>query len=236
MDQKLWIFGDSYGYRDYPNPDGIFTWPVALEQKYDVTNHCLWGTSVDYSIKKMIDEIDAVPDNDFEKVMSNTIVIFLLTYEFRFNFKFFEPQDQWIALYLINGEPAINKEKYTQYASFVNDFFDHYIDDYYHQKTEYVKHVGFLNSYAQLFKKMLVIPCFSPPHIRLANRQDVSLTFLNNEKFHLVNGGFCQEPAQTPITTLDPLPNHLPEEKHIQIYNEIIQWIDNEKSFDPGIL
>jgi hypothetical protein len=195
----------------------------------------MWGSSLDYSLQKMLDVIDDFNVNGVATLDVNAI--FLLTYEIRFNLKFLDPGHQFLPKYVYAEEiPDQFKDRYTDHYEFIKQFFEYYVDDFYQHRSDYLKIVGMLKLYSQIFKKILVIPCFSVPHIKLKNWQDISISFVNDDRFQLVDGSFMDCHGPSNLNSMDPLPNHLFEHTHIAIYNQLTDWIDTNKYFDASIL
>ena len=216
MNKKVWIFGDSYANRE----DDENTWPAKLEDTYEVVNFARSGTGVDWSLQQMIDANKGADTKDIT-------AIFFLTGQDRHNWNFWkDPGAQWTSKYLASGSkipkpirPAVSE--YKQYFSFARSVYK-YQDANFNSRS-IIKSIGAINLYASNFEKILIWPCFD----------NVSLNCKLNNNVTIASP--CMNEFESPIINrplnIDLLyaPNHLTEEKHKEILQILIKWIDTNE-------
>lgn len=211
--KKLWIFGDSWAE---PEPTFEYVYTERLNKDYDVLNLAQGGTSIDWSINEFLGAIKTLDTN-------NVYVLFFITNPERQYWTFFEnDSEHFLAGHLADGNWWRKKQhhlghllkKYRYYRSFVTTFW-RYIHPNWREIT-LKKSIAFINLYARLFKKVLIIPCFD--NIELEVMPDKRVT-LHNIAMHNVY-------KSIDVKGWDPRPNHMDEQGHDDMYRKIVEWME----------
>ena len=206
--KKLWIFGDSYGAA---HPEFSYTYTERLHGDYDVKILADSGTSIDWSFTKLLYTINEEPHTQ------DVSVVFFLTDITRQYWDFFEDRDHWIARHLAEGSwnrlPDSKKEIYKKYQNFAQTFFVNTFPRYYEINNK--KNISFLNMYAQRFEKIIIFPCFEP--IDTEFQLEKNVTVWNTPMVEQWGHG---------TDFADPRPNHMPESGHDEMYNRIVDWME----------
>jgi hypothetical protein len=223
MKEKVWIFGDSFSDPKYINNNN-FSWPTELAKNYDVNNLSLCGTGPDWSLDRLLQIQKLNQTQDIN-------LIFFISNPHRFDFKFYkDARDQVLYFYLLNGPDNKDSDNriapYQQQKEFVKLFnrwylgcqIDSYID------KEIMKYVGALKLLEKIFKKILVWPIFDMLKIQIDQ----------GEKFYVVN--------DLPLANIesdlrytfsnDSRANHLSDDNHLVMLEQLSNWIDYSKQID----
>jgi hypothetical protein len=219
MKKEVWIFGDSYADKNYKMSDHV-TWPEMLDQKYNVKNFALVGTGPTWSLNLLINELK---NNDTNKVS----VIFLSSNTERLDLSFLEDNHQvMLKIFDANGKAEKKlKKRYTNYLDFIKKLLMYYVFTPSFKNTELLKIIGVLKLLSDNFEKILVWPIF----------EETTQTIRNSEKFYFVKNKLKNLDSEYYSFNVDPRSNHLSENKHIIMFNQLSQWIDNNQEIDLSI-
>jgi hypothetical protein len=216
--KNVWIFGDSYADKNYNNAC-IENWPMLLEKKYNVKNFAVAGSGPEYSINTLYNEFRKTNATDVKK----TTVIFFISAVSRYNFSFLPPQYQCLIKFVNYNKSDINRKLINAHGDkkkilFLQEFFREY---HLNQPDEiqYLKILGTLQILSNRFEKVLCIPCFN--HI-----PDYVST--NTDNFYLFSHipFYVKMDKQNFKFGQDPRSNHLDNDKHLEFYEQLKNWID----------
>jgi len=217
MNEKIWIFGDSYASR---LPQFENSWPIMLEKYYDVKNYAIGGTGVDWSLEQMFIAYEKA-DIDTKDVT----VLFFVSSQKRQNFSFWtDPEHQFltteiVANQFLSGEKEVSqlKKKYRHYKKFCKRWMLSLSPLW--GMLEQQKNLGMINMWAPRFKKVLVIYCFNKP-----NTENLKL----NPNLHIFSKTMKDiYPLPDKIEVYDMLANHMPVEYHKIVFDKLTDWIEN---------
>ena len=219
MTETVWIFGDSYSYRN-PEPGAVRTWPRMLEKVYNVVNYSLDGTGPDWSLEQLVN----IPD---DTDTSNISLIFFVSNIYRQNWKFWKSDShQFLSVELVlnmrfQEEKEVNslKREYNKYKDFAKQTIKNRKDSW--AKIEHQKVLGMLNLVAPKFKKVLIVYCFNDYH---PWGKEEFILGPNVHIFSKVMNTFHIEPSGQQF---DGLYNHLPIKTHKKVFNYFKNWINN---------
>ena len=225
--QKVWIFGDSYAKDTY---NKSYAWTKRVAQKYNTVNYAIGGTGPEYMINVFRKEIINSEPED----LKNIIVIFFLSSDDRKNFSFTDqPEDQAIMINVVfqgilDRYMRKRTSLYREQKKFLKSFYKKY---YLYNDLEDFRqlgYVGILKEYSSFFKKVLVVSVFDDTQDSLLYKK-FGTSVKDTENFK-----FCKGPSLYSIEKdiNKQLPNHLSPTNHDLLYNEIVNWIDNNISPD----
>jgi len=214
MKQKVWIFGDSYSDKEYYYDHTSIPWTHEIEKYYDVSNFSKIGSSPDYEIKLLLNEINKYDSDELKSIS----VIFFISGIYRFNFKFFDIKDHALT---VNFYDTGNEEvflRYNEYKGFLKDFFKYYVFNSSYNDTELLKIVGMLKLLSNKFKKVLVWPIFDrlPLHVE------------NSDNFYLVNKPLHHVSTDPRPRPLDTRNNHLSNKNNSVMLDELVLWMEKD--------
>lgn len=221
MTKKLWIFGDSYAARDN-SIESSYSWPVQLENSFEVKNLAKIGTSSSWSLQKMLFEMNKIDDT------SDVSLLFFLTEPYRQNWNFWkEESHHWLSGYIGSSRYSITDasglvKQYKDRTKFIQAWFRALPGDF--GDMEYYKNVSVINLWATKFEKVLVWPCFQQIKLNGTLNNNVTLSDVSMKMF---------EPDVNP-TRFDLRPNHLSAENHKRMATILKQWI-NENEFNLNV-
>jgi len=207
----LFIFGDSFAQ---PFDINVFpyTWTNKLTTDFVVKNYALSGTGPDWSLKLF---------TKITKTIKNyPCCIFCVSDISRVTLRFMEPKDAHsLKFFFQNTNPTVDDKlykKYKQHLDFMYELNKFYLSHSSFYQFELLKIILYLKFYSDVFKKILVFPCFNA----FPNEQ---IKKINTENFYVHN---------TLLTTyiniydfgnplLDTRPNHMTEHQHLEFYHII---------------
>lgn len=222
---KLVVFGDSFvnnehqflpeesklNYDSYDN-----NWINQLANKLSLTeiNYGLEGSSIEYSLSKFYDHIR---QND----NSNDICIFALT----------SPDRQYWG-------DQYNDVMFTDFDHDSNDEIEdnvlHWlIDNEQVSKMEgrWINTICMLHNFSHLFKKLIIVNCFSTYEII-----DDLYQYVRSDGAQLVNGSLrehiSKDEYKSEESGIDPRPNHMSDENHKILSDEFYKAIVDDFKLD----
>ena len=214
MTENIWIFGDSYSDKEYTYDFSFESWPYSIEKKYNVRNFSKIGSSPDYSLHKLLDEIEISTDIE----LKNITLIFFVSSIHRFNFKFLDLKDHAVTTKFLDTRDLGVIKNYKKYSKFIKSFFNDYVFHSSYDKSELIKIIGCLNLLSNKFKKVLVWPIF--------DRVTVDIQDANNFYF-----------VKYPLHKIEPWPvgviedrrnNHMSKHNHLVMLSQLTDWINND--------
>lgn len=227
--KKLWIFGDSYSDSSYHNNEAA--WSKKIEKVYNVQNLSKSGSGPEYQLGLFRKSILDTDVNDLKE----TTLIFFLSHNSRKNFEFVEhPEDQSFMLHIASNtlykdEWQQNKvKKYAAYKPFLKEFYKYYYLSHDLDDFEYIQQIVLIKEFSKFFKKALVITVFN-------NAPDSNL----HKKFNSIiddseNFTYARGPAlhfvERDVNIKEA--NHMCIENHQLLYNQLINWIENNVPVD----
>lgn len=216
MNKELWIFGDSYAQA---HPYCEYAYTELLKKDYNVINFAQGGSSVDWSIEQFLQAIKT-------KDTKNVYVLFCLTSVYRQYWNFFETEEHhYLATHLGGGTTWRNIlttnvgsyiAKYKEHRRFAKSFWNSIHPEW--KEINEQKNVAIINMYAQLFKKVLIWPCFEEVNVDIKLDKRVTLKTKPLVEIHKI----LESPTQ------DPRPNHMDEKGHKKMYKNLVEWIDED--------
>jgi len=219
----VWIFGDSFADEKWSVPTSGFNWVHEINKQYNVKNLAKVGTGPDYSLDWFIRLTNSLPKEQLKKVS----VIFLSSDSMRLNLKCYKDPMDSVLIYQI----AEGKIKHQSFM-FAKQLFKWYLDDDYRCRTN-LQYLSTLNHMSQYFKQVLYWPVapidpIVSNYIDTADNvtvpQDCLLEISVHDCGHNIVGFDSQ----------DPRANHLHEENHHVMYNQLVDWIENFSPIDTS--
>lgn len=221
MQQKVWIFGDSYANDTY---DKSYAWTKRIAKDYNTTNYAVGGTGPEYMINVFR---NAVIETDIEE-LKDINLIFFISNDDRKNFSFtVRPEDQAVMINSVFNEKPddfIRKRTalYKNQKKFIHNFYKKY---YIHNDLKDFRnlaYIGILKEYSKFFKKVLVVSVFDNIEKSLLHTK-FGCTIEDTENFT-----YCRGPDLYSIEKdiNKPLPNHLSIDNHTLLHEQIKNWID----------
>ena len=245
MQDKIIIFGDSFADpadRKYENKN-VTTWYEFLKSDYKITNHALSGTGPHYSFKEYYNFISS--DNNKEEY----ICIFLLSGEDRIHFYNADPQtithinwnfdkkESWWA-----EDSNLTKQKiyYDTFKSEIDFFFLTMHDEL---KWSNFKNLGFLYMNSLLFNMKTIVFCTFGIKVLSLMSNHLDFSKLNNSNFYLypTELGYIAHQEFVDLETaggydfVDYRRNHLSQENHKVLYENIKKMIKNDYEYIPFV-
>lgn len=231
--KKIWIFGDSYSVE---HENCKYSWPVRLKNNYIVKNFSLGGTGPEYQL----DVFKKIILNTSLEELKSIDLIFLISSNSRKNFSFYtDPSHQSFGLSIANQNKfdykPFNKiiRQYSQYTNFLKDFFKFY---YLYNTQDFdmlhIHQILFIKEFSKFFNKGLVISVFdntseSAICKKFNNILDSTNTFTYAKGLPLYY-------IEKEIYKFAP--NHLSEKNHSLLYEQMVNWIENNISVDTDKL
>jgi hypothetical protein len=244
QNKKIIIFGDSFADpadRKYENKN-VTTWYEHLNHDYEITNHALAGTGPHYSFKEYYNFISS------DKNKEEYICIFLLSGEDRIHFYNADPQtitqinwnfdkkESWWA-----GDSNLTKEKiyYDTFKSEIDFFFLTMHDEL---KWSNFKNLGFLYMNSLLMGLKTVVFCTFGIKI-LSRMTYANFAKLNSSSFYLspielgliAREEFVDRGETVGFDYVDFRRNHLSQENHDILYENIKSIINNKNELKPYV-
>lgn len=229
--QKIFIFGDSYAER-FSEIDVIFSWPRGLEQNYNVTNFAHRGEGPQGVLADVRQCILSMPSLEDRA----TIAIVMLPEICRYPYSFYKNiKDRVYGQ--VNSESSdqfkdmIKRDFGEDRLKFLIDFHEYYLKVDTNRKIEEMKTLGLLNHYATYFKKMLVWPT---DEVQVYNNPVDNLLFsgLVNYDFVPITMATISE-VREDVSYCWPSDsnriNHISLLHHRIMYDELVEWIENDK-------
>jgi hypothetical protein len=221
MTKKLWIFGDSYAERKN-NTEYSYSWPIQLENNFDVTNFACEGTSSNWSLQILLSEIDKT------KNATDISVLFFLTEPYRQDWNFWkDKKHHWLNGYIGGGRGRSITDatelvnQYKDYSKFIKTWFKSLPDNF--EDMEYYKNIGLINLFASKFEKILIWPCFHQVKLSRNVNSNVALSSISMRTFESI----------VDPTRFDIRPNHLSVKNHKRMTSILTHWInENELNFN----
>ncbi len=223
MKKEVWIFGDSYSDPSFKHNDTI-SWPNEIANKYNITNFSCLGTGPDWSLEllqKNIKQLD-------KSKLKNIDLIFFISHVSRFNFSFYNHQQDQVLTPLIAARQSLNKhskreiKQYSKYQSFCKDFFRYYANSNLFDEQTLLKIIGNLKLYEPIFNKILVWPIF----------QEIDLPVSSNN-FYFVDK--CLSSFENTYGhAMDTRNNHLSLANHEIVLEQLSNWIDHSNPIDTS--
>lgn len=229
--QEIFIFGDSYAER-FSEIDAVFSWPSGLEKNYKVTNFAHRGEGPQGVLNSIHQCVLSMPNLGSK----NIIAIIMLPEICRYPYSFYKKiKDRVYGQ--VNSESSdqfkdiIKREFDEDKLKFLIDFHEYYLKVDTNRKIEEMKTLGLLNHYATYFKKMLVWPT---DDVWVYNNPVDHLLFssLKNYDFVPITVGTISSLREDVAYTWPNDKyriNHLSLLHHRIMYNEIVEWIENDK-------
>mgnify|MGYP003660832193 CR=1 FL=1 len=218
MTETVWIFGDSFSHRQ-PSLGARKTWPRMLEKHYNVVNYSLDGTGPDWSLEKLVDSSNDTDTSDIS-------LIFFVSNMHRQNWNFWKSSShQFLSVELVLNiwfqevkEVNSLKREYNKYKDFAKQTLKFRKESW--SKIEHQKILGMLNLVAPKFKKVLIVYCFDD-FIWDKER------FILGPNVHIFSKVMETLHTNSSEQQFDGLYNHLPIERHKEIFKTFKNWINN---------
>jgi hypothetical protein len=239
MNKKIIIFGDSYAAppeKNVENPN-VIAWYKFLESDYEIINTDISGTGPHYSFKKYYNFIN----NDNIK-KEDCIIIFVLSGEYRIHFPSTRPGDKscnWDVdkkeSWWCEGEGEEEEKAKKHYEFFKSEIDFLFLTMYDELNWSNFKNLGFLYMNSLLLNmKTIVFYTFGiKPLNRMSSFFDISK--LNNLNFYLYPvelGRISNEEfidlEEGGYDYVDNRKNHLLQENHTILYENIKKFIKND--------
>ncbi len=238
--QEVWLFGDSY-CQDSPaifestkysiNREFI-SWPNRLKQNFNLKNFSRGGTGPTWSLYNLNQKINENLDN-----LDKINLIFFVSAIWRLDLKFYsDPSDQCLTtkipapdqlminsgwdIFKLNKEERNSINPYKCHRKFVKNLWQYYLLTESFQNTELLKIIGNLKLHSELFKKVLVWPIFHKSSVPI--RSTDSFFYVDNLLFEIEKDPYG----------FDPRYNHLSEENHTVMFNQLYNWVENSTPVD----
>lgn len=240
MQDKLIIFGDSFADpndRVDENPD-VKSWYEYLSEQYKVLNHALAGTGPHYSFKKYY---DFIIDKNIKK--DEYIVIFLLSGSDRIHFPNkgpaemtyvnwdFDKKESWWC-----GEATLKRHK-VYYESFKSEIDFLFLTMHDELMWANIKNLGFLYICSLMFNMKTIV--FNTYGYKVwqkkSSQSSMDIQSLNSSIFYISPkdlGSVAYEEflerEENNYNFIDYRRNHLSNENHLIMYNNLKKIIKNE--------
>jgi hypothetical protein len=229
--QEIRIFGDSYAARQ-TQQNVIFSWPRGLEENYNVINVAHSGEGPQGVLDSINRCILSMPNLTDRKI----IAVVMLPEICRYPYSFYKNiKDRVYGQVRLQSsekfKDTIKQDIGEDKLKFLIDFHEYYLRVDNNRKIEEMKTLGLLNHYATYFKKMLVWPT------------DMLYVYNNPVDRILFDGMVNYDFAPITVETIsairedvtdcwpgDPTRiNHISLLHHRIMYNELVEWIENNK-------
>lgn len=225
--EKVWIFGDSYSSAEFKDPTA---WPHKLAERYDINNFSISGTGPEYMIKLFKEQLNA-PDLNINE-LKDINLIFFLSHDSRKDFSFLtNPSHQCITRHV----DQFSRPEYKHYKKqkpFLEKFYIEYYDYNRLDDFDHLKYVGIIKEFSRFFKKVLIIPVFDRRTISILYNKFNS-TIEDHRNCTYARGPILFDIEEEINTNA---PNHYGPENHILMYEQLVNWIDNNIPFDSNNL
>ena len=226
MKEKVCIFGDSFSDPTYME-NNTYSWPTELAKIYDVNNFSIRGTGPEWSLDRLLEQIELAGVDKIKDVN----LIFLISNPLRFDFKFYQhPRDQ-VAFEYLSGQIKSKVGDglilpYLNHGKFIKNFSKYYLGERIdlHVGKEMIKYVGALKLAAKLFKKTLAWTIFHK--ITIDNCSSENFTLVDELPLLQIEPGFpCAFGSDTRA-------NHLSEDNHVVMLEQLSNWIKHAIPID----
>lgn len=226
--KNVWLFGDSYVDKHY-NLSNIESWPILLENKYNVRNFAVAGSGPEHSLQKLYREVE----NTDSEELKNITLIFFISNITRYNFSFLPPYFQSIIRYVTfdkkderldaGAKKRINDVLDKKKISFIRDFFK-----YYHlnqeEELQFLKILGTVKVIGSRFNKVLCGSCFIPIPEYISQVDANFHIFSHTQLYKLGRHNFGFEE--------DKRSNHIDTPQHQVFYEQLENWLLYDSKID----
>lgn len=223
--QQLWIFGDSFSDKNnsFFKYDGKESWPILIEDFYDVTNFSITGSGPHLMLQMLCNKISTN--------CKNIIVLFFLGDCLRIDLNSLDKSKQWcireIILDRIDNMFADQKNKGADQNPKLLKFVKENEKNTKWMGKEYLLQDAFLNIepikilstlkiISEKFKKIIVFPCFQH-EAKVINNFNI----INNNIFFV-----DKQELHKRYSDSDYHPNHIPIKQHKDFLNYVRKIID----------
>lgn len=225
MSQKVFILGDSFGDANWPiEHDYGFVWPHKLSEKYDVVNLACVGTGPEYAIDRLFTLIKSWPDD-----IAQSYLIFIHSDVNRLNLSCYNNVWEQSHVYAI-ADGTIKHQSHV----FLKQAFKWYINPNWGYQQN-VKNFCTIKYMSQYFKRVLFWPIDTTilklPGCSSYNDSSDNMTTVDKGLYEISTLD-CGEDLSSFIQ--DPRPNHLQEINHMLMYQQMVNWIENNKPIDTS--
>ena len=219
---ELWIFGDSFAANHWPVETQGFNWVNEIANKYSVLNLAKIGTGPDYSLDCLRRKFLTTPKDKTKDIT----VIFFSADSFRLNLSCYKDPMQSAEIYAL-AEGKINHKA----KLFAKQLVEWYLDHNYKERCD-LQYLATLNHMSQYFKQVLYwpVPTLTPTTENFLDVADNM--FVPNQSLVDISVEDCGH--QIIGLNIDPRANHLHEENHRIMYDQLVDWIENFSPIDTS--
>lgn len=212
MQNKLWIFGDSFADPDY-NTTGAehYQWCKRLEQHYEVTNMAVYGSGPQWSLNnflKMLDNAD-----------KNTNVLFIESTVYRLDLGCWEKPKNQIAIHKI----AKGQNRHPQ-SEFLKGVVKYVLTEDF-ENAEPLKILCTVQNLSRYVNKILYLPVIEAPFRKYGINKKVKNFYMPD--FRLMEKSDAEPECKRPWPNGDIRCNHFSEYNHDFMYKLITDYFND---------